>query len=743
MRKLLILLILLTAGPVHPADKLNIDNIENDSYLPLSFTILKNSNSSPRAEEINGSIFVVKPIFDTLNQAEFVSMANQIGSLTYPTTFSHESFPERRNIDDDNIYLTVKTCRQYFDNTLGKMAIFGIGYRNDSAFAFKHLHEESTFDLLFLGTGEDDTGDGSWTPFLLIHLIDDYDYDGRTEIFVFISSERDIGPRDLICIEPEQMTIEWSIEMPGNAYKVFSCNDSINPSVIISKNNPMQGYSNEFFSDFYKTISIVNNRGEILLNKITAVRPSGKGLVPSETEGEFFLIHETPLLDRDSADFLLNRNKLNSLYYDKLTLSRIDGKGNLLNSKIIDGFISYIWTQPYGPDEKPILFTLCTENIVRAYDADINLIGESDPVGIRNYHGEIKLAEYGRCFVYGDGIYTGTFEKLMAFPSGIGKYHTIVFNSDSSSNTLVIEAGYERIFGRIDKKSMIDLATVFYHNNQTIVLMILSGLMVGLISINHYRSRTKRNLDLISSQKKELEEVHEALKVAQQKIIEQEKYRQAKDIAGGFAHEIRNALFPAQSALTKLEKSIDIDKKKLERLSGLSSRAVNRAISLTRQISNYTRLESIKKNDTVVLSEVVEQVVNDNAPQIADNNIAVNFKGNGHATIFGDKEQLYIMFNNLLLNSIRAVSEKNNPEITIEFDKDDGAVSIDFSDNGCGIDPEHLDKIFDVFFSTDPDSGTGLGLAMVRKIVESHHGEITVASTAAKDTTFTINLPTT
>jgi signal transduction histidine kinase len=64
------------------------------------------------------------------------------------------------------------------------------------------------------------------------------------------------------------------------------------------------------------------------------------------------------------------------------------------------------------------------------------------------------------------------------------------------------------------------------------------------------------------------------------------------------------------------------------------------------------------------------------------------------------------------------------------------------SDTGGGIDPAHIDKIFEPYYSTK-ETGTGLGLAIARKAVEDHDGNITVESTPGRGTTFTVELPTT
>ncbi|MCB2199594.1 PAS domain S-box protein [bacterium] len=95
---------------------------------------------------------------------------------------------------------------------------------------------------------------------------------------------------------------------------------------------------------------------------------------------------------------------------------------------------------------------------------------------------------------------------------------------------------------------------------------------------------------------------------------------------------------------------------------------------------------------------------------------------------------------NLLKNSIHAVDSTGRIRILLRWDLLRNRVRIAVDDDGSGISEEHLPKIFNPFFTTRT-KGTGLGLAMVKKIVDGHHGSITVKSTLGGGTTFTLELP--
>jgi two-component system NtrC family sensor kinase len=94
---------------------------------------------------------------------------------------------------------------------------------------------------------------------------------------------------------------------------------------------------------------------------------------------------------------------------------------------------------------------------------------------------------------------------------------------------------------------------------------------------------------------------------------------------------------------------------------------------------------------------------------------------------------------NLILNAGGAMPDGGTLTIRSEA-IDHGQVRVVFSDSGCGIPAENLEKIFEPFYTTK-ERGTGLGLAITRQIIEQHHGEIHIASDPDKGTTVTVTLP--
>ena len=110
------------------------------------------------------------------------------------------------------------------------------------------------------------------------------------------------------------------------------------------------------------------------------------------------------------------------------------------------------------------------------------------------------------------------------------------------------------------------------------------------------------------------------------------------------------------------------------------------------------------------------------------------------ALVNADKDQMIRTFNNLLKNAIQSIPAESTGEITIYVERFQETIQISIKDTGTGIPKDQIDKIFVPYFTTKT-GGTGLGLAMVKQIVENHNGTITFETREGEGTIFTIYLP--
>jgi two-component system sensor histidine kinase HydH len=121
-----------------------------------------------------------------------------------------------------------------------------------------------------------------------------------------------------------------------------------------------------------------------------------------------------------------------------------------------------------------------------------------------------------------------------------------------------------------------------------------------------------------------------------------------------------------------------------------------------------------------------------------DIKIDVSFSEDELATRI-DSDRLSQCLLNLYINALQSMDDGGH--LSIQSAKStDGRINIQVSDTGAGINPDHVNRIFDPYYTTKP-KGTGLGLAIVHKIVEGHDGQIKVRSILGQGSTFTISLP--
>ena len=106
-----------------------------------------------------------------------------------------------------------------------------------------------------------------------------------------------------------------------------------------------------------------------------------------------------------------------------------------------------------------------------------------------------------------------------------------------------------------------------------------------------------------------------------------------------------------------------------------------------------------------------------------------------------DPEQMQLVFINVITNGIDASQDNRLPIIvSCTFSEEQSQLIITISDKGSGMDKETLDRIFDPYFTTKKD-GTGLGMSIIKKIIEEHHGSIWVESSPGNGASVTIQLP--
>ena len=239
----------------------------------------------------------------------------------------------------------------------------------------------------------------------------------------------------------------------------------------------------------------------------------------------------------------------------------------------------------------------------------------------------------------------------------------------------------------------------------------------------------------------DLESAHRRLKESQRQLLYSAKQAAVGELAGGVAHEVNN---PLQIILSRVQLMISQHGEVPKVVEGLrlienNVRRISRIIRALLGFASHNTADS--EWGLVDLAQAIQQAVallkHQLDSQLID--VALDVQDDLPA-LPGDVGELEQIFINLILNAQNAMPDGGR--LHISATSDDEGVEIKFTDTGMGIESEHLDRIFEPFFTMRPDEGgTGLGLAVSYRIAEAHNGTLTVDSTPGRGTTFALRLP--
>jgi signal transduction histidine kinase len=242
-------------------------------------------------------------------------------------------------------------------------------------------------------------------------------------------------------------------------------------------------------------------------------------------------------------------------------------------------------------------------------------------------------------------------------------------------------------------------------------------------------------------------ELYRRLLTSERRARQAERLAELGTLTGGLAHEIKNPLSTVQLNLQLLQEDLSPDNPAYNRIVNrlnLVQRETSRLRDILDDFLRYAgKIELDRK--PVDLNAILEELVDFFTPQALVNKVQPRWRpAPGPVVVNADAKLIKQAVLNLMLNAVQAMAERDGRErggdLILSASGQDGEARIDVIDTGPGIAPDALERIFDAYYSTKK-SGTGLGLAMARRIAEEHGGRITVSSEVGKGTDFQVHLP--
>src|SRR5229473_2784614 len=232
------------------------------------------------------------------------------------------------------------------------------------------------------------------------------------------------------------------------------------------------------------------------------------------------------------------------------------------------------------------------------------------------------------------------------------------------------------------------------------------------------------------------------LKRLEEQLIQAEKLAAMGQMLAGVAHELNNpltAILGVTELLRERPGADDSTKRQLE----LTHRQACRAARIVQNLLEFSRPASPQKKP-LDLNNILERTLQLHEHSLRRNCIEVDFRPQpDFPGVIGDANQLIQVFLNLVTNAEHAIREvRESGRIQIRLTQNSGRIAVTIQDDGVGIRPDSLPRIFDPFYTTKrPGGGTGLGLSICMSIVREHGGTIEVEVLPAGGAAFTVYLP--
>lgn len=259
-----------------------------------------------------------------------------------------------------------------------------------------------------------------------------------------------------------------------------------------------------------------------------------------------------------------------------------------------------------------------------------------------------------------------------------------------------------------------------------------AGVIAGLLA-DRERMQRKR----VEDTKAELEQVYIELRQNIEQLKKTERLTAAGQLSASLAHEIRNPLASISGAAGILSRGQASPSDRAECLDILTKESQR----LNKLLTNFLEFARprLPRMQSTEPAELIRAVVSLAQHSAAQQHVALEIEIEArNREIECDPEQIKQLLLNLILNAIQATGSGGRVAIRSFFAEN--TLTMEVSDNGCGIAPEEHDKIFDPFFTTK-ENGTGLGLAIAANIAAQHGGILTCHPNADRGVTFRLELP--
>lgn len=287
------------------------------------------------------------------------------------------------------------------------------------------------------------------------------------------------------------------------------------------------------------------------------------------------------------------------------------------------------------------------------------------------------------------------------------------------------------------------------------VFILLNGVVILSGSFYHHRIRVREFMNRLEVEEQreelktrnhELTATLQRLRETEQQLFQSEKLASLGRMSAGIIHEINNPLNFTNQALFVLKKKgkhlPDTEREHFDRIVTDIKEGIGRVSSIVTDLRSFSHPDMGAPATVVTVHDAVNNAVRLMSNELKDHDVDLDAETPVDLQVLGDRNQLIQVLINLIQNAIDASKGRPEPQIQITAEDKDGRVTIQVSDNGCGIPPENVRRVFDPFFTTkDIGEGMGMGLSVCYRMMQQMRGGIDVTSEPGVGTTFYLWFP--
>ncbi|MDT8298154.1 MAG: HAMP domain-containing sensor histidine kinase, partial [Spirochaetaceae bacterium] len=263
------------------------------------------------------------------------------------------------------------------------------------------------------------------------------------------------------------------------------------------------------------------------------------------------------------------------------------------------------------------------------------------------------------------------------------------------------------------------------------------SLMKGISRL--VRSSNDSFVSELRGRNEELMKANDELRDAHRQLVRQERLSSLGKFSSMILHDLRNPLSVIKGYADMLELKLENVSEDLHKYASQIRRETTRLSNLTGEWLDFSRGEIRLGYSAVTMDSLFAQLKENAGPRLSSKGLDVRWDNRFEGAVLLDSERITRVMLNLLDNSRKACSRKG--VVTVSAQKEGDRLVLTVEDDGVGMDEETITHIFEPFYSTSDGGGTGLGMHIVKTVVDAHDGVVDVVSSTGQGTKITISLP--